>query len=306
MKILVAALSCAIAAAVYAATAQRFGPEVNVSRSPAPTEKAKVARLAFLHGGTFAKAWLFTYGDGPAGQQNVYARSSFDEGATWSGPVLLSRDAANAPTGGQLITARDSLVFVADNEKPAVFAPPVTSGPQVVITWNSAYCPQDPAAVNNAGSYSNPSQGAGDFDGDGTRDRPYHCVWVATTTDPMLAIWDVQQLTNGERDAINEVVSGNANGNALALAWQEDPAGLQPGEAEGRGDGGMGSHATGGTNIWYTHAPTPNGTTLRANIAQLSDNNTLGTGQPGASRPNLQLSGSIAVVAYEETACPRP
>ncbi len=120
----------------------------------------------------------------------------------------------------------------------------------------------------------------------------------------MLAAWDVHQLTNGERDVINEVIAGSSTGSAFAMAWQEDPAGLQPGEGEGRGDGGMGSHVTGGTNIWYTHAPNPNGVTLRANIAQLSDNNALGTGQPGASRPNLQISGTTAVLAYEETACP--
>ena len=85
---------------------------------------------------------------------------------TWSDPLLLSRDAASAPTGGQTITTKGALIFVADNEKPTIFAPPVTSGPVVVITWNSAYCPQNPAAANNAGSYTNPDQGAGDFDGD--------------------------------------------------------------------------------------------------------------------------------------------
>jgi hypothetical protein len=301
---------CAVAAAVYAATALRFGPEINVSRTLTPTEKAKVVRLAYLHGSTFRKAWLFTYVDGPVGQQDVFARYSFDEGATWSLPMLLSRDAANVPTGGQTITTKGGLSFLADNEKPTIFAPPVTSGPAVVpavvITWNSAYCPQNPAAANNAGSYLNPDQGAGDFDEDGTPDRPYHCVWVATTTDPALDMWDVHQLTNGERDAINELISGSSTGNAFAMAWQEDPAGLRPGEGEGRGDGGMGSHVSGGTNIWYTHAPNLNGmgVTLRTNIAQLSDNNALGTGQPGASRPNLQLSGSTAVLAYEETACP--
>jgi hypothetical protein len=294
----------AVAAAVYAATAVRFGPEVNVSRTPTPTEKAKVVRLAYLHDGIFKKVWLFTYGDGPIGRQNVYARHSFDEGATWSVPVLLSRDAADAATGGQSITAKGPLIFEADNEKPTIFAPPVTSGPLVVITWNGAYCPQNPAAANNAGSYDNPLQGVSDFNGDGTLDRPYHCLWVATTTDPMLAAWDVHQLTNGERDVINEVISGSSTGSAFAMAWQEDPAGLQPGEGEGRGDGGMGSHVTGGTNIWYTHAPNPNGVTLRSNIAQLSNNNALGTGQPGASRPNLQISGTTAVLAYEETACP--
>jgi hypothetical protein len=303
LRIGAAASLCVVAAAVYAATALRFGAEVNVSRTATPTEKAKVVRLAYLHGGTFRKVWLFTYADGPLDRQNVYARHSFDEGVSWSDPVLLSRDAANVPTGGQTIMVKGSLSFVADNEKPTIFAPPTTAGPTVAIIWNSAYCPQDPAATSNAGAYFSPVQGAGDFDEDGVPDRPFHCVWVATTTDSELGNWDVQQLTNGERDAIGEVISGSSTGSAFAMAWQEDPAGLQPGEGEGRGDGGMGSHATGGTNIWYTHAPTANGTTLRANIVQLSNNNAQGTGLPGASRPNLQISGTTAVVAYEETAC---
>lgn len=304
LKFGVGLLSSVVAVAAVAATALRPASPVNVSQTPLATEKAKVVRLAYFDGSAFRKVWLYTYGDGPAGGQNVHARHSFDDGATWSTPVLLSRDAAGAATGGQSITVRDALAFTVDNEKPSIFAPPDTSGPKVVVTWNSAYCPQDPAATGNAGSYTNPVQGAGDFDGDGTADRPFHCVWTATSVDPALAVWDVQQLTNGQRDAIGEVVSGNATGTAFALAWQEDPAGLQPGEAEGRGDGGMGSHVTGGTNIWYTHAPAPSGATWRANIAQLSDNNAVGTGQPGASRPNLQISGSTAAVGYEESSCP--
>lgn len=304
LKLGIGVLSWAIGAAVLAATALAPTPAVNVSQTRFPTEKAKAVRLAYLAGGGFRKVWLYTYGDGPVGRQDVYARHSFDDGASWSPPILLSRDAAGVPTGGQSIMVRNAQVFTVDNEKPSIFASPDTAGPKVVITWNSAYCPQDPAAPGNVGSYSNPTQGVGDLDGDGVADRPFHCVWTATTVDPWLANWDIRQLTNGQRDAIGEVVSGNATGTAFALAWQEDPAGLQPGEAEGRGDGGMGSHVTGGTNIWYTHAPTPNGATLRANIAQLSNNNVPGTGQPGASRPNLQISGSTAAVAYEESACP--
>lgn len=291
------------AASVYAATALRFGPEMNVSQTAASTEKAKVARLAYQHGGVFRKVWMLTYADGDENRQNVFSRHSFDDGATWSAPILLSRDGAGAPTGGQVVTTTGALSFVAGNNKPTIFAPPTTSGPKVAIIWNSGYCPEDPA-VANAGSYVNPAQGAGDFDEDGTPDRPFHCVWIASTTDPDLASWSVQQLTNGQRDSINEVISGSSTGNAFAMAWQEDPAGLQPGEGEGRGDGGMGSHASGGTNIWYTHASAPSGATLRANIVQLSDNNAVGMGQPGASRPNLQVSGTTAVVAYEETACP--
>jgi hypothetical protein len=293
-----------VAMVIYAATALQFGRVVNVSQTPTPTEKAKVVRLAYQQGAAFKKAWLVTYADGPSGRQDVFARYSFDDGTTWSAPVLLSRDAANAPTGGQQITTKGSLVFSVDNGKPTIMAPPTTSGPMAVITWNSAYCPQNPAATDNAGSYVNPQQGAGDFDEDGTPDRPFHCVWVATTTDPTLAAWNVQQITNGTRDAINEVLGGNATGTAFAMAWQEDPNGLRPGEAEGRGDGGSGSVVSGGTNIWYSHAPSPSGATLRANVAQLSDNQPQGLGQPGASRPNLQISGSTAVVAYEESACP--
>jgi hypothetical protein len=300
----VAVVLSTITAVVCAATALRFGPEGNVSQSAGPTEKAKVARLAYASGGEFRKAWLYTYGDGPVGQENVFARYSFDEGASWSVPILLSRDASNAPTGGQQIATKDASTFVVDNGKPTIFAPPSTSGPIVLVAWNSAYCPENPAATNNAGSYASTVQGANDSDGDGTVDHPFHCIWVATTNDPALDAWDVRQLTNGERDAINEVIGGSSTGTAFALAWQEDPAGLQPGEAEGRGDGGMGSHVTGGTNIWYTHASTLNGAMLRTNIVQLTDNTALGTGQPGASRPMLQLSGNTATVAYEETACP--
>jgi Domain of unknown function DUF11 len=303
LKFAAVAGCCAVALAVYAATALRFGTTVNVSQTATPTEKAKVVRLSYAHAGLFKKAWVVTYGDGPVGQQNVYARVSFDDGATWAAPVLLSRDAAYAPTGGQAITVNGMLGFTADNDKPSIFGPPVTSGPMVMVAWNSSYCPQDPAATGNAGSYVNPQQGAGDFDQDGTPDRPYHCVWVATSTDPTLVSWNVTQLTNGTRDAINEVLGGSSTGNAFAMAWQEDPDGLQPGEAEGRGDGGSGSVVSGGTNIWYTHAPSLSGTTLRTNIAQLSNNNQRGNGQAGASRPNLQLSGTTAVVAYEETSC---
>lgn len=302
-KLVVAVAASVIAVLAYAATSLKFGPASNASQTPTPTEKAKGVRLAYQDGASFKKAWLMTYADGPVGQQNVFVKYSFDEGASWSASVLLSRDAASGATGGQSITTKNALAFVADNDKPNIFAPPVTSGPRVVVTWSSAYCPENPAAANSAGPYSSAVQGAGDLNGDGTPDRPFNCVWTATTTDPALSNWDVQQLTNGERDAIGDVVAGNATGTAYAIAWQEDPAGLQPGEAEGPGDGGSGATVSGGTNIWYTHAPTPNGTTLRANVAQVSDNNSRGTGVPGASRPNLQISGTTAALAYEETAC---
>ncbi len=130
-------LLCAAAAAL-AATALKYAGEINVSQTPSATEKAKAVRLSYLDGGTFRKAWLYTYGDGPADRQNIYARYSFDDALTWSEPILLSRDAANAPTGGLSITAMDANSYVAENDKPSIFAPPVTSDPKVLITWNSS------------------------------------------------------------------------------------------------------------------------------------------------------------------------
>ena len=292
-----------IATAAIAATALSFSAAVNVSQSTTPTEKAKFARLAYKDGTAFTKAWLYVYGDGDVGRENVYARYSFDEGVTWSVPILLSRDASGNPTGGQSIATKGGYTFTADNNKPNLFSPPATNHPNVVVTWTSAYCPENPA-VANSGYYSSTVQGQSSLVDGGAIDHPFYCMWSATTTDPALTNWTVTQLTNGERDAIGNVEAGDAKGQGYALAWQEDPAGLKPGEAEGPGDGGSGATVTPGTNIWYTYAPTPDGATFRANIEQASANNSTAKGSPGASRPNLSMSGSNAVLAYEQTACP--
>jgi MYXO-CTERM domain-containing protein len=302
-SVAIALTAATIATAAFAATALSFSAAVNVSQTTTPTEKAKSVRLAYQDGPSFRKAWLYAYGDGAVGSENVYARYSFDEGVTWSAPILLSRDAANNPTGGQSITTKGSNTFIADNNKPNLFAPPTTNRPNVVVTWTSAYCPEDPAAANT-GPYTSAVQGQSALVDGGAIDHPFFCLWTATTTDPALSSWTITQLTNGERDAIGDVAAGNAKGQGFALAWQEDPAGLKPGEAEGPGDGGSGATVSPGTNIWYTYAPAPDGTTFRTNIRQASDNNSAATGAPGASRPNLSMSGSNAVLAYEETACP--
>lgn len=299
-KVAIALMAAAIATAAIAAS---FSTAINVSNTTKPTEKAKSARLAYQDGATFKKAWLYVYGDGDVGRENVYAKYSFDDGGTWSDPMLLSRDAAAIPnpTGGLSIMTRGGYPFIADNNKPNLYAPPTTNRPNVVVTWTSSYCPENPA-VANAGSYISTVQGQSALAGVGTPDHPFFCLWSATTTDPLLSNWTITQLTNGERDAIGDVASGNSTGTGFALAWQEDPAGLKPGEAEGPGDGGSGATVSSGTNIWYTYAPAPNGATFRTNIRQASDNSA-SMGAAGASRPNLSISGNTAVLAYEETAC---
>lgn len=296
------ALSSLIA---YAATQLHFDTLVNVSDSVATSEKGRLVRLAYVDNGIFVKPILVVYIDatGTAGGQfNVYARRSFDGGATWDGAALLSRDASGQPTGGQTIVVQ-GVAFLASNAKTSVFAPQFhanNANRSVLVSWISSYCP-----APDGGALPNPVQRINTAL---VPNEPYKCVWTARSIDAGTT-WTTEQLTDAGRDAANNVVAGSQGNNGFALAWQEDALGLQPGEAEGPGDGGSGAHTTGGTNIWYTHASNLNGANplLRGNIVQLTDNTASpapGDGPPlgpGASRPTLQMSGTTAAIVYEES-----
>ena len=63
------------------------------------------------------------------------------------------------------------------------------------------------------------------------------------------------------RDAKQDAHSGNVTTDPasasyrkgqVVISWQEDPQGLQLGEADGPGDGASGAQVNGGTGIWYT------------------------------------------------------
>jgi hypothetical protein len=290
---------------VYAATQLLFDSVVNVSDTVAASEKGRLVRLAYVDNAEFIKPILVAYIDAsgtPGGQFNVYARRSFDGGVTWDGPTLLSRDASGLPTGGQAIVVQ-GVGFFASNDKASVFAPPFyanNANRSVLVSWVSSYCP-----TLDAGTLPNPDQLINTAL---EPNEPYKCVWTARSVDAG-ATWTTEQLTDARRDATNDVLAGSQSNNGFALAWQEDSMGLQPGEAEGPGDGGSGAHTTGGTNIWYTYASNLGGANplLRDNIVQLSDNLPLpppGEGPPlgpGASRPTLQMSGTTAAIVYEES-----
>ncbi|MBC2733981.1 MAG: hypothetical protein HF981_06455 [Desulfobacteraceae bacterium] len=61
-----------------------------------------------------------------------------------------------------------------------------------------------------------------------------------------------ERLTSARRDA-NQVFMGGADGAGFAIAWQEDPKGLRPGEAKGPGPGWGGATANHKTDIWYSY-----------------------------------------------------
>jgi hypothetical protein len=95
---------------------------------------------------------------------------------------------------------------------------------------------------------------------------PYSCVWtarglVATQADVNSGVADYvgdivwfkpERLTSGRRDA-NQVFMGGASGAGFAIAWQEDPGGLRPGEAKGPGPGWGGATTNHKTDIWYSY-----------------------------------------------------
>nr|WP_320014427.1 choice-of-anchor O protein [uncultured Desulfobacter sp.] len=95
---------------------------------------------------------------------------------------------------------------------------------------------------------------------------PYSAVWVArgiiaTETDVSNGIgqykgdivwFKPERLTSGRRDA-NQVFMGGADGAGFAIAWQEDPKGLRPGEAKGPGPGWGGATTNHKTDIWYSY-----------------------------------------------------
>ena len=118
----------------------------------------------------------------------------------------------------------------------------------------------------------------------------------------------------------------------IVISWQEDAQGLQQGGAEGPGDGGSGAKVSGGTDVWYAYATvdltlpaTPADDFVLAPAVRLTDNWTgeygidgtasflydgeghnvaqgsIERGSVGASRPNIGMVGTTAIVAYEET-----
>ncbi len=110
---------------------------------------------------------------------------------------------------------------------------------------------------------------------------PYSCVWTARGTivtkgmiksggfwawpegethdEPKFVEGDIvwfkpERLTSGRRDA-NQVFMGGADGAGFAIAWQEDPDGLRPGDAAGPGPGWGGATTNHKTDIWYSYIP---------------------------------------------------
>lgn len=90
---------------------------------------------------------------------------------------------------------------------------------------------------------------------------PYSCVWAARgLLDP--ATGDVQwfkpeRITSGRRDAYQLVAASHPEV-GFAIAWQEDPKGLMPGEGDGPGEGWSGANTHNKADIWLSYLTNEN------------------------------------------------
>ncbi|MDH4108026.1 MAG: choice-of-anchor O protein [Gammaproteobacteria bacterium] len=251
--------------------------------------------VVFWHAqnGTPGQAWdLFGNTFAP---RDIFARTSTDGGVTWGEIVNISDTARMTDPSVVYDSVGDGsgvANFYGDSDKPTVFA----SGGNVVVIWSDTWCGP---GVHGPARYEVPL---------GLLEVPYRCLYASRMTVAAGAI-DViatERLTDGARDVTNEVHRGTGAG--FAIAWQEDPNGLQLGEARGEGDGSSGARVSPGTDIWYTWIPGSSfadpAKTWRTPVP-VSDNFDYGTGTVtggGASRPLLALAGSppTAILVYEE------
>jgi hypothetical protein len=270
-------------------------------------DKSKLVALEYPQPGGFAKVLVCVFADavGPevwdyagrtAPSKDIFATRSTDGGATWSEPVNISNTAllSSFDADHDGLPETPPIPYHGDSEKPTIF----NNGKNVIVTWVGRYVPTG-------------EQRSVVYLESGGIEVPYAAVYAVRSTDGG-ATWSVPQVvTDGSRDAKQDVGRGTSVG--WMITWQEDPQGLQPGEAEGPGEGGSGAKVSKGTDIWWTSLPNSAfvaGTTFPEGV-RLTDNFTMiGSGGPtegyetgiaGASRANLALVGGTAIVAYEET-----
>lgn len=348
-KLVVAMAAVFVATAAYAATQITINTPFALSDN-GNGDKPKVQRAG---DGTL----VIAYGDSPVGATNVYdvkaqterlARDVFvktckpsatktcDNLVDWSAAVNVSNSALSSSiTTDWQGTLGSPSAYPGDVDKPNI----KMTGPMTVLTWVSKYCPDGDLAT--AGIQPSIQQSVRYLERD-SRIIPFSCTWTSYSTNKG-ATWSAPiQLSTGVRDAIQDSssaaintdsTSASYNKGEVVISWQEDPRGLQLGEADGPGDGASGANVSNGTDVWYTYATvdlsvpsTPADDFVLATAVRLTDNFTsmgiggsatdspvfdhsgvqvdpanIENGQAGAARPNIGMVGSNTIVAYEET-----
>lgn len=226
-----------------------------------------------------AKPVVVAYTDGveETGNEDIFAAISRDDGNTFK-RMNLSRAADRSS-----FTLANETEYFGQAKKP-VFQ---VKGNNILVAWTSKFCkggkpayaidPEDEYVYDDP-YYKDDIFGVGgpqrsvDYTEQGfpeVGEVPYSCMWVARgtiVTQGMInsggfwtdrtvgeIVWfKPERLTSGRRDA-NQAFMGGADGAGFAIAWQEDPEGLRPGDAAGPGPGWGGATTNHKTDIWYSY-----------------------------------------------------
>lgn len=325
------AASLATPAISAAATQLDFTDPVSLSDAQSPdlgdAFKVKLVRLGngnlisvFGEAVDSAKIVYDVKGDKERAARDIFVRTCASATvdcsveSNWSAPVNISNTAGlSSMTTDWQGDNGDPSAFWGDSDKPNIS----NGGANLMLTWTDKYC-------------SGGAQRSVTYLERENREIPFSCTWASYSSNGGASWSTPAQLSDGSRDAKQDSSKVNSVGKAV-INWQEDPLGLQLGEAEGSGDGASGATAGHGTDIWFATTtnelnatdPTKGKPTGFTTPARLTDNATtqasgnhdtiknssgvvvddtaIDGGQAAATRPNVALVGSKIVVAYEET-----
>lgn len=215
------------------------------------------------------------------GAHDVYAAVSRDDGHTWKRKNLsrmADRSSFTLATGEEYYGHCKKPVFqVKGNYILIAWTSKFARGgkPRYAITTTDTdpdeedpYIYDDPYYAEDIWGVAGPQRSVTYDDYPEVGEVPYSAVWTArgllvTASMTNSAVWagyevgDIvwfkpERLTSGRRDA-NQAFLGAAESAGFALTWQEDPEGLQPGEAKGPGPGWGGATTSHKTDIWYSY-----------------------------------------------------
>ena len=288
IALLAGAVAQSGAAPPVTASPLQMAPAITLSDQTHDFDRAAKSRLVRLSNGTLVAAYCDAVADDPDNYvydlkadverpaRDIFVRTCDSAGddcadpLSWTAPVNISNTAAESSIDTDWTGDTDGsparTPFHGDSGKPNIFG----SGNRVVVTWVDKYCPGDGGQRTVTYLERN------------GREVPFSCVYAAHAGDDDIALgdWTVDRLSDGSRDANKNVNRGMQNG-GWAVIWQEDPRGLQPGEAEGPGDGASGARVSLGTDVWYTYSVPGGEFGAWQTPVRLTDNWTARAGKPG-------------------------